>query len=64
MSHEHAIDLTPAEMKRVETFAEQNGMTVEEASVLLARQSIEKYFVLPKSGAEISPFRALKRERQ
>ncbi|MFC4526379.1 hypothetical protein ISN76_13095 [Dyella halodurans] len=62
MRHEPDIDLTPTELARIASFAEQRGVSVEEAATQLAQKTITKFFVIPRKASAVVPLRALKRE--
>jgi hypothetical protein len=61
VSHDKAIDLTEGELVRLEDFAKERGITIEQAAALLAQKTITTYFVIPKKVAAVVPFRPLKR---
>jgi hypothetical protein len=55
------VQLSEAEARQVQQYADQNGLTLEQACTQLAQQEIQARFVRPKVPARVLPF--IKRNR-
>ena len=54
-----AVDLSGADLRRVEAYAAQNHLTLEEACTQLAQQSLQAKFARPvRKPALVLPFKA------
>jgi len=52
-----SLDMSDAEMRALEQYAQQHGITTDEAATRLARQSIERRYVRRKQVAKVVPLR-------
>jgi len=57
VSDDSAIDLTEGELVRLEDFAKQRGISLEQAATLLAQKTITTYWVIQKKASTVVPFR-------
>lgn len=49
------VQLSEAEARQVQQYADQNGLTLEQACTQLAQQGIRARFVRPKAPAQVFP---------
>lgn len=52
----HPIDLTDDQMKHLEAFAQENGMTVDQAASFMASSELRARFVKPRLAGVVVPF--------
>lgn len=52
-----SLDLSDAEQRALEQFAQERGITVDEAATQLARQSIERRYVRRKQVGNVVPIK-------
>ena len=52
----HPIDLTDEQMQQLEAFAQENGMTVDQAASFMAASELRKRFVKPRTAGVVLPF--------
>lgn len=52
----HPIDLTDDQMKQLEAFATENGMTVDQAASFMASAELRSRFVKPRIASVVIPF--------
>jgi len=57
VSDDSAIDLTEGELVRLEDFAKQRGISLEQAATLLAQKTITEYWLIKKKPSTVIPFR-------
>lgn len=50
------VQLSEAEARQVQQYADQHGLTLEQACTQLTQQEIQARFVRPKAPARVLPF--------
>lgn len=50
------VDLTDDQMKQLEEFAQENGMTVDEAATHMFRASLRARYIKPRNSGAVLPF--------